>query len=444
MEGCTRVLFLNSCVSGGGAGRSLQAYMEHLDPRIEAHVVMPEPGIIAAQLKNVTKTYLVPEFVERIHRCSYAWIEKLGWRWLHFVGNFYGLPRAMFKIIRICREVKPDILYCNHMLANPVGAFVGWRTGIPVVFHARNIHVAWFGRKFYYFLAGRSFVKRIICNSLASSLLYREYTEEKVRVVHNFVDLKKFDLEKVQPKLRQELKIPKDALIIGYIGRILPKKGIDVLLHAFARIYPKFPNAYLVLIGENDGGLHNDLRSEYESLTRALGISDRTHFMGFRNDIPPYVSDLDVLTLPSVEPESFGRVLIEAMAMGVPSVVSALGGATEVVRSGLNGLWCVPGDSNDLSRALEELLSDPELRARLGRFGTTFVQKNFSADDLARQITEILLEVRTQKAEREAFPSNVHWLWRRRSFSKGDGVQADRPQTLRSKTFQNRGQRRDE
>ncbi|MFH1263664.1 MAG: glycosyltransferase family 4 protein [Pseudomonadota bacterium] len=380
--------------AGGGAGRSLQAYLSHLDNRIEAHVVMPEPGVIGPQLKNVTRVIYVPEFVERIHRSAYRWVGRIGWRWLNVVANCFGLPRAMFKIIRIAQDIRPDLIYCNHMLANPVGAFVGWRTGVPIVFHARNIHVAWVGRKFYYFLAGRKFVKKIICNSLASSFLYREYTEEKVRVVYNFVDLKKFDREKVEPRLRKELNLPKDALVIGYIGRILPKKGIDVLLNAFGKIHAAFPNAYLVLVGANDGGLHRDLRNEYEQLTRTLGIDDRTRFVGFRNDIPPYVADFDVNSLPSIEPESFGRVLIEAMAMGVPSVVSALGGAREVVRSGLNGLWCKPGDVDDLAKALATLLGDTQLRRRLGRFGSTYVVENFSAEELSRRITEILLEVR--------------------------------------------------
>jgi glycosyltransferase involved in cell wall biosynthesis len=414
----TRVLFLNSCVNGGGAGRSLQAYLENLDGRIEAHLVAPEPGIIVPQLKNLVGVFYVPEFVERIHRSSYPWVGRIGWGWLHVVANLIGLPRSMFKIIRIARKLRPDILYCNHMLANPVGAFVGWRTGIPVVFHARNIHVAWIGRKFYYFLAGRSCVKRIICNSLASSLLYREYTEEKVRVIHNFVDLTKFDRTKVEPCLRKQLSLPKDALVIGYIGRILPKKGIDVLLHAFSRVHAKFPAAHLAVIGENDGGLHHDLRSEYEALTVALGTADRTHFVGFRENIPPYVADFDVLVLPSVEPESFGRVLIEAMAMGVPSVVSALGGATEVVRSGLNGLWCIPGDPTDLAQAIEELLSDPELRSRLGRYGSTYVQENFSASDLARRITDVLVAL-DGPADAEIRPvGNVRLFQKRKSVTE--------------------------
>ncbi|MFH1018686.1 MAG: glycosyltransferase family 4 protein [Pseudomonadota bacterium] len=391
-----RVLFLNSCVNGGGAGRSLQTYLENMDSRIEAHVVMPEQGVIGEHLKNVERIWYVREFVERIQRSPYRFCERLGWRWLHFVSNWVAIPVAMKKITDLAREIQPDLIYCNHMLANPVGAWVGSRLGIPVVFHARNIHVAWFGRKFYRFLADLKCTKKIICNSLASSLIYREYTEEKVEVVHNFVDLQTFNRATFQPKLRKECGIAEDALVIGYAGRILAKKGIPVLLEAFQRIASLFPTAVLALVGDNDGGVHKDLRGKYEDMARTMGIGDRTFFIGFREDIRPYVSDFDILALPSVEPESFGRVLIEAMAFGIPSVVSALGGAVEVVRHGLNGLWSIPGDSSDLAIALTRLMSDPDLRTEMGRHGASDVYAEFSAVDQSRRITDILVRLKAQ------------------------------------------------
>jgi glycosyltransferase involved in cell wall biosynthesis len=389
-----KVLLLNSCISGGGAGRSLQEYLEHKDPRVELHLVMPEPGVIGPAIApQVERVWYVPDFVERIHRSPYRWAERFESRALHMVLNWFAIPRATAKIIQIARELKPDVIYCNHMLANPVGAYVGHHLGIPVVFHARNIHVAWFGRKFYYFLASLKCVRGIICNSLASSLLYREYTEDKVRVVYNFLDLKRFDQAQVTRRLRREFNIPEDALVVGYVGRILQKKGIDVLIRAFETVHKKFENAYLVIVGDNDGGLHHDLRAEYEQLANRLGLSNRTIFTGFKPDIRPYISDFDVLALPSVEPESFGRVLIEAMALGVPSVVSAHGGAVEVVRHGLNGLWTRPGDATDLAKAIVNLLGNKELRHNLGSYGVSHVRENFSGDELSRQITETLIEV---------------------------------------------------
>ena len=184
--------------------------------------------------------------------------------------------------------------------------------------------------------------------------------------------------------------------MIGYAGRILHKKGIPVLLEAFRKIAPRFPQAVLAIVGDNDGGVHKDLRAEYQDLALQMGIGERTFFIGFKEDIRPYVSDFDLLALPSVEPESFGRVLIEAMAFGIPSVVSAHGGAVEVVRHGLNGLWSIPGDSENLAEALTRLLADPDLRREMGRHGASDVYAEFSAVDQSKRITDILMSLKAQ------------------------------------------------
>ena len=244
-----KVLFLNSCINGGGAGRSLQAYLRHLDPRIEAHVVMPSPGVIAPVLENVERIWYVPEFVERPQRSNYPLAERLGWEWFHWASNFYGLPRAAGKIARIARAIGADLIYCNHMLANPIGAAAGARAGVKVVFHARNIHVAPVGRAFYRYLAERRCVTRLICNSRASAELFLACAPEKVRIVHNFVDLERFDRAQVVPTLRREFGIPADATVVGYVGRLVPKKGLPVLFEAFRSLAGRFPEAHLALVG---------------------------------------------------------------------------------------------------------------------------------------------------------------------------------------------------
>src|SRR6266446_454374 len=143
-----RVLFLNSCINGGGAGRSLEAFLANVPGEIEAHVVMPEPGVIAKRLKNVKEFWYVPEFVERIQRSPYRFAQRLGNPILHIVSGGIAILHSMFKITSIAKKVRPDVIYCNHMLAKPVGAFVGGLLRIPVVFHVRNVHVHWFGRWF--------------------------------------------------------------------------------------------------------------------------------------------------------------------------------------------------------------------------------------------------------------------------------------------------------
>ncbi len=390
--GRATVLFLNSCINGGGAGRSLQAYLKHLDPRIEAHVVMPAPGVIAPVLENVERIWYVPEFVERPQRSNYPLAERLGWEWFHWASNVYGLPRSAGKIARIARAIGADLIYCNHMLANPIGAVAGARAGVRVVFHARNIHVAPVGRAFYRFLAERRCVTRLICNSRASAELFLECAPEKVRIVHNFVDLERFDRAAVTPTLRRDFGIPAQATVVGYIGRLVPKKGLPVLFEAFRAVAGRFPAAHLALVGGNDTGFHRDLMAEYRQLAQDSGLGGRTHFTGFLEDIRPALADFDVLALPSVEPESFGRVLIEAMALGIPPVVSRIGGAVEVVDDGRNGFWATPGDAAHLAEKLALLLGDAELRRRLGAQGLADVRERFSSRVLARRISETLLE----------------------------------------------------
>ncbi|HEY5999918.1 MAG TPA: glycosyltransferase family 4 protein [bacterium] len=387
-----RVLFLNSCINGGGAGRSLQAYLKVIDPRIEAHVVMPSPGILAPGLENVERIWYVPEFVERPQRSNYALAGRLGWEWFHWASNVYGLPRSAGKIARIAREIGADLIYCNHMLANPIGAVAGARAGVPVVFHARNIHVAPVGRAFYRYLAQRACVTRLICNSRASAELFLACEPAKVRIVHNFVDLERFDRARIAPTLRRDFGIPGDAVVVGYVGRLVPKKGLPVLLEAFRQLAERFPRAHLVLLGGNDTGFHRDLGAEYRALAERSGIGGRTHFTGFLDDVRPVLADFDVLALPSVEPESFGRVLIEAMALGIPCVVSRLGGALEVVDDGRTGFWATPGDAADLADKLGRLVGDATLRERFGRDGQEGVRARFASRALGRQISDVLLE----------------------------------------------------
>jgi glycosyltransferase involved in cell wall biosynthesis len=235
-------------------------------------------------------------------------------------------------------------------------------------------------------------VTRLICNSRASAELFLACAPDKVRVVHNFVDLERFDRSAIEPTLRRDFGIPADATVIGYVGRLVPKKGIPVLLEAFRRLSARFPAAHLALVGGNDTGFHRDLMAEYRRTARDYGVGDRTHFTGFLDDIRPALADFDTLVLPSVEPESFGRVLIEAMALGIPPVVSQVGGAVEVVEDGVNGFWATPGDAAHLAEKLGLLLADPQVRVRLGRQGLADARGRFSSSGLGQRISAILLE----------------------------------------------------
>ena len=397
-----RVLFLNSCVSGGGAGRSLVAYLKHDAGAIEPHIVMPEPGVIAQHLTRGEQIHYLPEFVERPLQPPYRWMRSVPG--LDLLGGIVSLFVAARKISDLARRIEAEVIYCNHMLAKPVGAAVGSMTGIPVIFHGRNIHDQRHSeRLFYQYLARRGSVVRILCNSAATAAPYAEVAAEKTCVVPNFVDLSTFRPDLVSPSLRREIGVDQDTVVVGYLGRIVQWKGIEVLLRAFARLAPDCPRAVLALVGDNDAGIKRDLKSEYSQLADQLGIGERVHFLGFKEDVRPYLADFDINTLPSIAPEPFGRVLVEGMALGVPPIIAAHGGAMEIVRDGVEGLWTRPGDASDLAAKLNELIRNPERRQQMRARSMARVREHFDGRQVASTITHHIKDVaRTARRPRAA------------------------------------------
>ncbi|MCS6828151.1 MAG: glycosyltransferase [Caldilinea sp.] len=180
---------------------------------------------------------------------------------------------------------------------------------------------------------------------------------------------------------------------IAYVGRLVPEKGVDVLLQAVAALGNRNLDrpVHLHLVG--DGPLRNEL----QTLAEQLAIDDRVEFVGPRT--PPQIADMlrrfDVVALPSrttpVWKEQLGRALLEAMACGVPVVGSDSGAIPEVV--GDAGLIVPEGDAPALAAALARLLASPELRRELGRRGRARVEVRYSQRHLAEQTLAVYRRV---------------------------------------------------
>ncbi len=159
------------------------------------------------------------------------------------------------------------------------------------------------------------------------------------------------------------------TLSLLFVGRLDPTKGLDTAIQALAllRHGPGSPNIRLVVAGEGVPfyvqGLH--------ALARQLGVADSISWLGRqpKEALPSLYRSADVFLFTSVWPEPFGRVIVEAMASGTAVVGAAAGGAAEIIRDGLNGLACTPGDAAELAAQTGRLLSDETLRQRLAAQG---------------------------------------------------------------------------
>ena len=149
--------------------------------------------------------------------------------------------------------------------------------------------------------------------------------------------------------------IPPDAVVAGFVGNVRPVKGVDVLLRAFDEISPR-ENLHLLLVGEvRDPIVHNQ-----------IGRHPNVHFLGYRADAARLAGACDVAVMPSVEREGLPKAILEAMAQGIPPVVTDVGGLPELVQDGTCGLVVPPRDPAALRNALRRLAADAPLRRSFG------------------------------------------------------------------------------
>ena len=211
-----------------------------------------------------------------------------------------------------------------------------------------------------------------------------------VRVLYNGIDLNRFaapdtkSTQKLRLKVRKELGIPTDDLVIGMVGR-LNDKGQAELVSAAAPVLRARRGIWIVLVGPE--GRRGDM-DRITNIAMTEGISGRLVMTGARDDVPEVLPAFDVLVhLP--ETESFGLALVEAMASGLPTITAKVGGCGEVVKNGVTGFVVEQGNGIAVQAALKKLLVDDggaALRKSMGAEGRHIAETHFSVDSQIDQL----------------------------------------------------------
>ena len=193
---------------------------------------------------------------------------------------------------------------------------------------------------------------------------------DKLVTIHKGHDLSWYSQAPVE---RASLGIPDDAFVVGCVANWRPRKGVEVLLEACERLDAAI-HTHLVLVGD----MHSS------SLTRRLAASpirDRVHRLGHRADAPAVAATFDVAVLPAVKREGLPKTVIEAMAYGVATVATRVGGVAELIEDGVSGIIVPPGDARALAEAIARLHETPDLRERLGRCARERIRASFRIED---------------------------------------------------------------
>ena len=340
----------------GGSDQALLRLVRSL-PRgdFEFHIVVPGPSPLAAEFADAGAA--LHEVPMRRLSTSHGAAE-----WAGYVA---GWPVAVTRLTRLARRLHVDVVHSNSL-----HSWYGWAVarllGRPHVVHAREIVVQ----------SGAALrVERALCRHFATRVIAVSYAvaaqldPANVVVLDEYLDPAEFSPSHAGA-FRARVGIADDEPVVGAVARLDPLKGLDGLLDAFALARAKQGDLQLVLVGSpvlGQDAYATDLRARVAATAGA-------HLFAPRADIPDVMADLDVLVLPSVEPESYGLVLVEALASGTPVVTTDHGGSPEIVARATPGSGrVVPvGDAPALAAALLELLpertSPDRRRARLPAF----------------------------------------------------------------------------
>ena len=304
-------------------------------------------------------------------------VELFAWR---TNGKFdlktYGKLRALI------RREKVDIVHTHLTTASWMGALAARSCRVPGVAHVHGMDKkTWFQHADYQIAVADAVKKYLVEQGIASKNIVRLYVG---------LPLENVSIEMATARQKLGLELPHDARLVGVVASLIERKGHRFLLDAMSQIdnaqLPDNSQLHAVFAGEGV------LRAELEAQVRVLDLQQRVHFLGFRDDAKTIMAACDIVALPSLK-EGLSIAAMEAMWLRRAVVATAIAGMPELVVDGETGLLVPPADAASLARALEKLLNDDTLRARLADNGHDWLQQHFDEKKCFAQTEKFLLNV---------------------------------------------------
>ena len=308
-----------------------------------------------------------------------------------FAGHLFSGTRG---VMRIARKENAVMIHSN---TNAVwgGALAASRLHLPHVWHVHELVTEpALVRRLIAWMVNR-YSQRVVAisHAVADHLLTdAPALAGRITVIYDAVDTNRFSPAIDGRALRRAWGVDDDETLVGVVGRISAWKGQDFFLRAFALAAREHPRLRAVIVGDVTPG-EDWRRQELQALARELGVADRVLWPGYHNDAPQVMAALDILALPSIRPEPFGMVVIEAMASGKPVVATAHGGPLESVVEGETGLLVSPRAPAEMAAALARLADATGLRMRLGAAGRKRAVTVFGFQRHVRAFQDLYLEL---------------------------------------------------
>lgn len=375
-----KVLHVNNSADIYGASRMLLRHIRMVDrTRFLPIVILPEKGLLKDCLEAEGVQVVIHPGLSVITRPVFK-----SWRVVLFTLKF---PISVWFLWRFIRRNHVDLVHTNTgvMISPALAAAVA---GVPHVWHVRD----WFQefQRFWvpYSWYIRRFSSEIVAVSRAVADQFRP--EGTAMVIHDGFALEEFRVPKQEwrSEFRKRFNLD-DQFVVGCVGRIKKiRKGQEFLVQAVELLKRRGIKVTGLIVGSPFLGNEEHLTQIHE-LVMNLKIKDQIVFTGELPDARPAYAAMDILALTSAQPEPFGGVVMEAMAMGVPVIATNIGGSLDQVDPEITGLLIPPADVEALADAIERLIKNPVMRQRMVVEGPQRVEKLFDLSKMTRKLESV-------------------------------------------------------
>ncbi len=337
-----------------------------------------------------------------VKRGNRAVIVSNGGRLIQELGGtnikHYALPIHRKSIFSICSLIGPvrkiikdesiDLVHARSRVPAWIGYFASKKEKVPFVTTAHGFYRSHWGSRVM------GFGKRVITVSFPlKEYMKRTFRipEEKLRVIHRSIDFEKLKKSyNPEDSLRLRRQLAGEAkYLFGMVGRLTPRKGPLLFLEALTHLKRRNYSFRALIVGE---AAKEKFFKKLKAKVREEKLENEVIFTGRRDDVLRIISAFDLLVFPSIEPESFGRVVIEALALTKPVVAADLGGVKDIIENDMAGKLVKAGDALALSQAIEWMLEHRKEAEGMAQRGKEKVLKEFNLDKMCRETIEVYRE----------------------------------------------------
>ncbi len=305
--------------------------------------------------------------------------------------NLLTMWRMTREVGKIIEQEKIEMVHARSRVPAWIGFWASRKCSVPFITTCHGYYSN------HFFSRVMGFGKFVIAISHAIARRMIEdfnVPRSRIRLIPRGVDLTQFpyrgEMKRTEGKEREK------EITVGMIGRITPLKGHGDFLRAMVKVVQEFPNCRIWIVGDAPKE-KGDYLNHLQRLTRRLGLSRQVEFLGNRSDVAEILRQLDVLVLSTVTPEAFGRVIVEAQAVGVPVVATRVGGVVDIIEDQKTGLLVPPSDPLTLSVAILRVLKDPVLARSLVEAARRRVEEEFSLEKMVSRSMAVYEETIADK-----------------------------------------------